>query len=181
MKKWFFLIAIAAAVYYQLHKPVEWQEFVSREGAFSISVPGKPREQVQKQFIGISYGSVDMHNFIVEQGDIGYVISYTDAPRSSEFARAIKGKEDDMLDGARDGALEKSRGKLVSETSIALGKYPGREIKIAGERSGVNYSAHWRVYLIGTQVYQLGVLSPKTAAVENEAARFFDSFKLIQS
>lgn len=179
MKKWIFLIAIAAVAYYQLHKPVEWQEFVSSAGGFSVSVPGKPKEQVQKQFVGLACGTVDMHNFIVEQGDLAYVISYTDTLGGAELVRTFKEKEKDMLDGAREGALEKSQGRLISETSITLGKYPGRQIKIAAERGGVKFTAHWRFFLVGTQIYQLGVLSPDTINATQEMVRFFDSFKLI--
>lgn len=179
MKKWIFLIAIAVGVYYQLHKPVVWQEFVSTAGAFSVSVPGKPSEQVQKQFVSISRGTVDMHNFIVDQGDIAYLVSYTDTLGGAELVRTLKEKERGLLDGARDGALEYSRGKLVSETPITLGKYPGRQIKIAAERGGIQFTAHWRFYLIGTQIYQIGILSPNNIDTTKEMARFFDSFKLI--
>jgi hypothetical protein len=179
MKKWIFLIAIAVGIYYQLHKPVEWQEFVSQEGSFSVSVPGKPSEQLQKKPIGTSGKSVDMHNFIVDRGDVAYLVSYTDTLGGAELVRTFKEKEQDLLDGAREGALEYSRGKLVSETRITLGKYPGRQIKIAGERGGIQFTAHWRFYLIGTQIYQLGILNPNSIDTTIEMAKFFDSFKLI--
>ena len=179
MKKWIFLIAIAVGIYYQLHKPVEWQEFVSSAGAFSISMPGKPSEQVQKQFVSTSRGTVDLHNFILDQGEIAYLASYTDTLGGAELVRSLKEKEQDLLDGARDGALEYSRGKLVSEAPITLGKYPGRQIKIAGERSGLQFTANLRVYLVGTQIYQIGILSPNDIDSSKEMAKFFDSFKLI--
>jgi hypothetical protein len=53
----------------------------------------------------------------------------TDTPR----LRTTKATDEHILDSVRDGVLHNLRGKLLSETPFALGRFPGREVAIKTE------------------------------------------------
>lgn len=172
MKLKWIVLAIAVIVglfYYQ--KQTAWREIVSSEGKFSVWMPGQPTEGMQKQATLI--GDVDLHNLILEQYGRAYMASYTDFPDKMITPE----KEDDMLDGGRDGAVAKTQGTLVSETRISLGGNPGRELKI--EAQSRKLIVHARVYLVNKKrLYQLLMFAPKDSSTNEEASRFLDSFKL---
>ena len=84
---------------------------------------------------------------------------------------------DDQLDGAREGIVESSHGKLLKETKITLDKWPGREL-LVGPTEGTPLEFTYRIYCVGKRQYCLAAggatgLKPSDA----DTKKFFDSFK----
>lgn len=169
--KWIVLIILAVVGFNYYQKQTEWREVSFSEGAYSVSMPGKPTRDMQQQSTAV--GNVALHNNILERNGLAYMASHTEFPERL----ASSANKRDMLDGAREGALKKANGTLLSETAIRYGSHPGRELVMEATREGHKFTAHLRVYIVRNRIYQVGVLVPEGTAA-NEVTRYLDSFKL---
>jgi hypothetical protein len=151
--------------------PVEWKEFVSKEGGFSVVMPGTPTSGTQVAKTPI--GAVTVHLFAAEVKNQGraYLVTYNDVPElAGQPVDVEKG-----LDGSRDGILANMPGsKLLEEKKISLDGFPGRELTIEVPGKG---TARWRVYMVKPRLYQVVAFGPKDITGLAEADKFFDSFK----
>jgi hypothetical protein len=151
-----------------------WSEYSSAEGAFSVLMPGTPTEQTQAQ--DTEMGTIDVHSFTFEEGDVAYLVGY------NVFPAAVIGaaSSDSMLDGARDGQVNAVKGTLVNEQKITLGAYPGRELEIQIEDSDGTLSLRSRTFLVRDRLYQVMVVGPKGQSTSPDTTKFLDSFKLME-
>lgn len=162
--------------------PSSWKEFSSKEGRFSISLPGAPTPSVRSMDTNI--GKVTTHSFTLE-GDLGvYYVAYVDFPVYPETPDDIR----EGLDSSRDQAVR--GGQLISENDVWLGEVLGREIMV--KKNDLIF--HARYFFAKGRLFQAILTSaPQIAFKEGEptsnpsdltdvyksaAKRFFDSFKI---
>jgi hypothetical protein len=148
-----------------------WEEFSSREGAFSVLMPGRPTEKSQKA--NTPAGAIEIHLFALEQGGFAYIVGYNDYPEAIVRAANV----DKMLDGARDGAVSNTQGKLLSELIISMDKYSGRELRI--EAPDGKHTTRVRIYMVKNRLYQALVVTSKEDSYSSDVTKFLDSFKLL--
>jgi hypothetical protein len=151
----------------------KWTVLESKEGQFSVSMPGSPTET--SRILNASFGEILAHFWILRLGDSAFSVVYSDYPEG--YVREQGPKM--VLDSSRDGAVEGTQGTLLTEFIVKLGSYPGREIKIAvanGEATSRD-----RFFLVGRRLYQLVVASPKAQSYSPDIGRFFESFKLLSA
>jgi hypothetical protein len=119
-------------------------------------------------------GKVKVTMTAKEQGGIHYVIAYTDYP--ADKVKTMDANK--SLDGARDGSLKNTRGKLIQEKKITIGKakYPGRELLISIQ-DGKLY-VRQRLYLVKLRQYQAVLAGPENLVKGKTAEKFFQSFEL---
>jgi hypothetical protein len=147
----------------------EWVKYTSDEGRYSVVLPVLP--EVTSQDSNDAGGrSLKQYLASAAVGNGGLcMIGYFDHVGSS-FS----------LDKGRDGMVKQVNGTLISEDVIALGGSPGRQLKLfASAADGTQYVIRARMYDVGTRVYILQYLSPKSIegpAVEASAKKFLDSF-----
>lgn len=154
---------------------VQWQEFSSTEGGFSISMPGQPTERELPVRGG--NGPVSSREFALalEEGKIVYSVNYADLPTISTELNASQINL--LLDGARDASVRNLKnGQLVSERGIELNGYIGREIEVANPDG---FSAKTRIYWVQPRLYMIVVASTAETDLDREAERFLDSFRLL--
>lgn len=147
----------------------KWQEFSTQAGGFSVSLPGKPKQETEA--IQQS-GAGTLNNFFVELQYGAYGVSYADFPNipSQLDAKQV----DDLLNSVRDGVVGKN--KLLKERNITLNGYIGREIEFGS--AGLNYKI--RIYLVKQRLYQqIAVLASPKLVANSDTDRFFNSFKLL--
>ena len=159
-----------------------WKEFDSKEGKFSVSLPGAPIPSVRT--MDTTIGKVTTHSFSVE-GDLGiYYVAYVEFPVSPETPDEIRAG----LDSSRDQASRD--GHLISENDVSLGDVLGREILVKKN----NLIFHARYFFTKGRLFQAILTSaPQIVFKEGEptsnpsdftdtyrtsAKKFFDSFKL---
>jgi hypothetical protein len=146
--------------------------FTSKEGRFTVTFPEKPVNKTTRS--ETRFGPIETHSFLVEQKGRAFIASYSDCPKGS----VTDENRHRLFDGARNGAVTSSKGKLISEKEITLGKekHPGREILIERpEKAGIN---RFRVYLVGDRLYQAAVAGSEEFTKGKEAEAFLDSFKV---
>ena len=157
----------------------DWKSYSFSTDGFSAVFPSEP--VLQKKDVPTDAGSFQLRSYIAEVGQVALFVGVCD------YGAATEGKDpEDMLQGAKDGALKNSNSHLISERKIALGVYHGvafeSESNVATDAAGkqpdnlAHFSA--RIYIVGSTLYQTLVVSPKDAPFP-DGARFLDSFQLI--
>ncbi len=150
-----------------------WKEFQSKEGGFSVLLPGAPVEE--KQAVQTELGPIEVRTFTfgLKENVGAYVVSFNDYP--VELVKQSDPQK--MLDGARDGAVRTVKGRLLSEKKITLDGAPGRELRIEAPGTLVIQS---RIYLVKNRLYQILAVTQKEKAADAEITKFRDSFKLVK-
>jgi hypothetical protein len=103
-----------------------------------------------------------------------FSVAYVDYPYSAVRVTPTSS----LLDGARDGAVERTNGRLLSEKLISLGGYPGREIKIKVETPKHTAIVRSRIYLVKNRLYQVLVVTSIQEAYSTIGTTFLNSFQV---
>lgn len=174
MKKWFVFVLLAVLLGgcdgATEQKDLEWLNFESESGRFSVLFPGAPDEQVES--VQTAIGVIETQFFMVTQRDLAYSVNLADYPPEMIAA----GDTQQMLDGARDGAVSNVNGELLEEKELTLGGYPGRELKVRVEEEGIVVRA--RIYLVNERLYVIQAMSKERLASSEDIDKFLDSFEL---
>ena len=143
--------------------------FISKEGRFSVQLPSRPKYSTQ----GVGDDAAINHIYLLEKGDSAYYLSYSDfKPDALKSVSVSK-----VLDGARDGGVANSKGKLLSEKSITLYGFPGREIAI-DLPGAMKTKARERFYMAENRLYTIIFAGPYTTADSAATDAFLASLKL---
>ena len=146
-----------------------WKEFRSDECRCTASFPGSP--QVKSQSMQSSVGNLESKIIMLEVPDAAfYALAYVDYPKDKVATK----KPDELLDGARDGAVSKVKGTLKSETRTTQNGFPGRELRI--EAPG-DLALLARIFLVRERLYQSLVVTKKDRADAPETKKFLSSFQ----
>jgi len=152
-----------------------WKQYVSPEGGFSVKMPAEPK--AQKIILDTEVGRTYLNIYILNRKDDEFVysIGYVDYPASLFQLK----KADKILDDGRDGAVRNIKGKLISESKIAIDKNPGREVTIESTIGDAVLKA--KFFLVGQRMYQLMVTTSKKMSNSYQIKKFLDSFELIKA
>lgn len=150
-------------------EPAGWRKFESKRGTFRVMFPDIPIETRSK--LRTEIGNVASTRFTVVAGtSVTYDVMYNDYPK----AGIVKVNPQKLLDAARDGLVNQTKGQLVGEKRIMLGTVPGRDQEILGA-DGTRYWA--RLVLVENRLYQLMAIARPPATADTRT--FFDSFQLL--
>jgi hypothetical protein len=150
-------------------------EFKSEAGGFAVMTPAPLQEAVQP--VETQDSKIDLHLFSAQQDEIAYFVAYCDYP--PDLARPDNAEK--MLDGAREGAVGNTQGKLTSETAITLAGHPGREVVIEAARGEDRppVTIKGRLFMVKDRLYQVTVVAPRARAGDKAVDDFLQSFKLL--
>jgi hypothetical protein len=148
-----------------------WKPFELKGGGFVVSLPGPAAESEEK--IASPLADLVLHSATATWKNYSYSVAYVDYPTAVM-------SEQTALDGARDGSVRSSKGKLVRETRITLNGALGRDLVTeVNEGKGLAKS---RVLLMGTRLIQAVAVMPadEEYALKNsrDVQTFFDSLRL---
>jgi hypothetical protein len=162
-----------------------WKEFSSKEGRFSVSLPGTPKPEKRTQETPIF--SITTHAFVLQTDMAVYFVSYADLPLPPGSLTPEDRKE--ALDTSRQRIIG-GGARIISESEVTVAGNAGTEI--LAEKNNMILRA--RFAIIEGRLYQMilgaptntvftsGKVSPtaagRTDLFEQTSARFFDSFKL---
>ncbi len=145
-------------------------EFTSKEGRFSVSMPGEPGKQTDN--IPTAVGSIETHIFMVEKSNIAYMVAYSDYP--SEMVQ--QSNPDDVLDGAKKGAMQNIDGKITKEELIAYGEAPAVELYFSAK--GGKGKGQAVIVLSGNRLYQALAVGSNLLYPDRTVEKFIDSFAI---
>lgn len=161
-----------------------WQPFVSKEGRFSVDMPGVPSHTTNER--DTSDGKIIFNSFAVKLTEAFYQVGYTDYSASDDaaLAREIFSETHDIF--SKHGA------EILSEREITVANVNGREWWILQSRAAIGIK---RIFVLHGRSYQVNMLVSLNRAFKNgrpslkrddqtelfasATSRFFDSFKFI--
>jgi hypothetical protein len=149
-----------------------WPTFNSPEGRFSVVMPTKPRVEVKD--VDSAVGKLTLYSYSSSTAAVFLLVSFGDYPKEPADAA----HKEDVLDGVRDGVLKGLGAELLSEERITIGINPGRAFVAKKTDKDSELVFHWRVFLVGRRLYQLGVVMQKQNAETPDTTKFLKSFQL---
>jgi hypothetical protein len=152
-------------------REVVWVTLTADDGSFRAELPGEPR-RVSNRF-DTAAGPAPIEMWVREDGERAFIVGYTEYP---ERLRTVVGDEE-LLASARDGAVERVRGRLLIDQPKELGGVPGRRIEIDAE--GGQARVRGDLFVAGRRLYQVFATVEPTAIESVEVQRFLDSFRLL--
>jgi TonB family protein len=159
-----FALLSAAFAVSALAQSIEWKEYVSEKGKFSVLLPGAPSTGYRS---GPSDSGAVISYVINYQKDAkAWSIDYFDLPAIPPNADAVK----KLLERRRDSYTNRPSG----EKSLTLNGYPTLEFR--EPRDGRDRVRIIRIMLVKQRVYELWVVTQAKQAASEDATRFFDSF-----
>jgi hypothetical protein len=160
-------VAVVIPIGWALRGPApSWVAVTSAEGGFRASFPAMPAPSTA--YTGPS-DAIAIHSLAASSGSLECVVAWSDYPE------AIAGRSpDQVLDGARDGAAQKTHGRVSGESALTLAGYPGRAFKIEQENGWV----YMRIALAGRRLYMASAATPAGLAEPAEVQTFLDSLTI---
>ena len=164
-----------------------WKVISPAGAGFSVALPGAP-DRKQEAVASIA-GEVPAVRYEAGAGPALYAVGYI------EYPAAATRDPKRLLDATRDAIVAQSKGDLLSQRRVTLGRYPGRDFEaaiplprpaVAGDAKSEEPKKdqpgtgrlRCRIYLVGRRVYQLTAAGPRGAEDEEQIEEFFKSFKL---
>lgn len=144
--------------------------FASSDKDFFASFPAQPTETRKTGEIrGIT---IPRYRAQLRDGNWVYAVERCDYPAS--FADSASPTQ--MLDDARDAAVFIPSATLLSESSLTLQGYPGRQIQVRSEDG--KWVASTRMFVVKHHLYQVMTVTPPTQMNDQKVKDFLNSFKL---
>ena len=178
MKKNILLLFIICNAFNLLAQNTDWVKIKDIDAAYIINFPSNPKKGSDD--VPTDKGTVKMNTYTLQTTDdtnLIYMSSHTEYPKFF-FPEGLTSEEKqiEVLDGSINGAVENTKGSLLSEEEIFLNGYRGRVIKIDIEDT---YIIKIKIILVGIKLYLAQVIYKKENDDNDNAKRFFDSMELI--
>jgi hypothetical protein len=145
------------------------EPFSPEGGGFSVQMPRTPEEQ--SKVLDTPAGPLKLNMYLCKAGNWVYMVGYTEHEK-------LGGDAEEILDGARNGAVKIGNSKLISEDSISLDGNPGRDLRMEAP-NGLRMRV--KIILAGNRLYQVGVVTPKNDSYSPRIEKFLTSFRLTQA
>jgi hypothetical protein len=121
--------ANAAASQTTAQKPLEWQDFNSGDGGFTIKFPGAPKIDTPELKMGPVV--VKRHSYSLRVGEFNFEVSVIDLPAGSDPAGAMEGGVRAVInEGTTRGAT------LINTDAVNKGNCNGREVLLSTPQAG---------------------------------------------
>ncbi len=168
------LVLMSSSVALSIQNTSEWIKYSSAEGRYTVSLPAQPTLSTQEATTADGQKFPQYLAAVTEPGDVAYMTGYFDYVPGTIFS----------ADAARDGMVKRVNGILLSEKTISLGGYPGRELRVSAKPDGgTEYIIRARFYETEKRVYVLQFIVPKSLesdVTEVKGIKYFDSFQVVK-
>jgi hypothetical protein len=145
--------------------------FTSKEGKFTVLMPGQPKEEKSVDKAGATEVTTNMFTCEVDSDRV-VLVGFSELPPASSDPANV----DKVLDASAGSTERVVKGKILSLEKISLGKHPGREVQIEVPESKWIVKVHY--YLVGTRLYQVYCIGPASYVRSADLDRFYKSFKV---
>lgn len=151
-------------------------DFTAPDGAFSIAMPGQPRERSQD--LQSPAGPVRIRTFLYEDADQRtFFVSYTELTP----AMLAKADPEQLLLGGLRGMRSTPGWTMVGQAPVEFRGHPGYEVELTVRLPNQPEAAGLaRVYVIGDRVYQIQAIGPGSTLPPERRQAFVESFRLLK-
>ena len=156
MKKLWLCAVMALCVCAGCQRKV-WRTFSSKQGKFSVRMPGKVETVTHSRKTKV--GLLKVHMFLAQQEHRVFMVAYTDYPLNF-----IKGtRAETILDDVILGALRRfEKPKILQKKTIQRGVVSGMEFQAQGFQKKKKFLYTSRVYLRKNRLYQAAAMHQTT-------------------
>jgi tetratricopeptide (TPR) repeat protein/S1-C subfamily serine protease len=150
-----------------------WQKFSSSDGGFSVLMPGKPQESIQRNSLS------NLRVFIATQKsrsvvfEVNYNLTNIRLTDPANPSRSVTNPSPEFFKGFGNSIVGK--GRLLKEQDVRLNGYSGREIIFQTSDGLFN---RIRLYYANQRFYTLRAVAKTEAALSQESDQFFNSFTI---
>jgi len=151
-----------------------WETVTSKEGQFTVDMPGKPTINKTRTRKGPS-GTIKILVIGCKAQGAVYFAEKVDFPTA-----IVKGTEEMELNYERDDLAEQWNGKVINEKKVRADNRIGRDFTIRGkpiEEEGV-VTIRVREYLDARSIYLVAVVSAPNRELPEDVGRFLGSLTL---
>ncbi|MEW6494141.1 MAG: hypothetical protein AB1589_16755 [Cyanobacteriota bacterium] len=151
-----------------------WKSFSSEEGGFTVLMPGSPTED--QRDINTKVGAVPINLFYVARpNEALYGVAYADLPKDVSLNSLDINQ---LLNSFASGFAQGSGGRIVSQKTIRIGDFPGREIRLQYQQGEIGRG---RIFLANKRLYQVVVITSKESSLTKSIEGFFKSFRIVNN
>ncbi|MBI4292950.1 MAG: hypothetical protein HY661_15875 [Betaproteobacteria bacterium] len=159
-------LALAVALLAGCYPSLDWREVTSKEGRFSVLLPGRPAQE--SRTLSAIPGSPLMHLWSAKAADMVFGVGYVD----------LQVRDAQTLAALRDALARNIQGKIVSERAVGASGIAGTEFVAEGSIGEAPAVLRARLLVSGDRVYQIAAVGSARAVAAEELATFFDSFSV---
>lgn len=165
------IFSAQAAAGRQASPKLDWREFTSEAGGFTVKFPGVPRVSSPKMTVGPFTFTRHVHE--ASAGDYSFEMDYIEMPAGGNADYGREGGIRGFVDRARDEG-----GRVLSDGKVSRGTCEGREASVlTPSGAGASRFKHMRALYSGRRYYMLLFTAGKDSPAAREAALIFmDSF-----
>ena len=146
---------------------------------FGFTVLAPEEMSISNQKVPSAIGELQMDIFTYtpkkEDSNLVYMLIHTAYPAESIHSDSLA-KRNGFFESAINGAVTNVKGKLLTQTDLTIGQYPGKEITIDFQQG--QYTITIRMYLVKNKMYLLQTISEPKKSGNELSKRFMNSFKL---
>lgn len=143
----------------------------SKDGRFTVTMPIKPT--FKKSVVQTAAGPMDTFIYTAETAEGTYSVGYFDLPGGVPD----NDRTDAVLDGAINGMVGNTQGKLISSDSVTIAGCPARDALWTLPINNVEMQGRAQVILAGQRMYQVFVLGEESFVKSKQVANYLKGFK----
>jgi hypothetical protein len=171
------LMVIAVSILEVLQFLYAWRTFTSKEGRFSVALPGRPTQAVQQAGDGSNAGG-QTHTFGVTNPYIqsNFFVAYEDIPETTKIGEYPS----IFLKQVVDEATASMGGTDIYSTPAKVGRYPAYDVSLSTKETN-GRMMKFRFVLAGRRVYRIAIAPFPKDNAENIIKYYFDSFTILDN
>jgi len=145
-----------------------WKEYSYTADGFAIKAPAEPA--LSKQAQATATGTVEVHNYAIEMGNnSGMMISV------AEIQGAENTPAKDLLQRAKNGAIQAVKATLSSEKEITFAGHQGVEFEAAND----SFHMRCRMFVVKSKLVTMMAIAPVGTSIPADSTRIFDSLRFL--
>ena len=148
---------------------LNWQEFISKEGAFRVEVPGTLRREVEP---GQTKDDPTLYRFTLVTNTAVYLIQYFEVPQLDQIPEM---RRQQLFEESVKRFVNAVGGRLLSQQTVQLDGVTGREVVIGADGK----FSRSRIYMARSRIYVVTIGALSEADLASTGERFLNSFKLL--
>jgi hypothetical protein len=164
------LAAAAIVVLAACSPELDWREFTSAEGRFTVMLPARPTRESRE--LVLAGTKVRMQMVTAQVSGTAFGVGYADLPSAADAARTVS--------DIRDALTRNLGGRVISERPVDLDGATGIEFQVAGAAQGSPMRLAARVVAAGNRFYQVVVVGRAERVAGVDLTLFPGSFKLVK-
>jgi hypothetical protein len=148
-----------------------WQFIVFSQGNVSFWMP--PGILAQDQVvINTTAGDLTFQTLVSNDGDYRYVAAYAGGLTPEQINDPTA-----LFEAMRERVAPAETFSLTNERPMTLGNYQGSEFTFANDTESVVF----RTYLVGNQIYAMGIMQPLNSPRDNVARTFLNALQFVDN